>query len=107
MGEQMGKITNEEIAFQACICYRLDASKPITPENLMCFSKGVKGFLSKKQDTKCKNVVVKPAPPSLTKNAERIHETGTLLKACLSKQETLEDYDECLKSELEKRTVAT
>ena len=103
----MGKVVDTQVAFTVCSCYKLDPEKPITADNLQCYSRGIKGILKQCQLQDCKRLVIKPASPALTKNVERIRETGALIKACIHTQGKIEDYDECLKKEIEKKTVTT
>lgn len=55
-------IDPEEAKRSECTCYRIEGKEEVpTPEKVICFTDGIIGTLSDKQDKKyCKKKVVKP-----------------------------------------------
>jgi len=94
----MATIIDEELAKQsACTCYKIDARKPDTPENLMCFSRGMLGTLSDDQDAEyCKKKEIKPASPQLKRVYKNFRLIGEIMKECLPNSKTEKGFLSCV-----------
>jgi len=96
----MGRIVDEETAFQKCNCFQLDSSG----DRVFCYSKGIMGMLKKKQNSKCNSIFVKEASKTLKNHQEKFQQLGPVLKKCM-KEETddeSQNFYDCLISESEK-----
>ena len=97
----MGIVVSENQAYENCVCYLLDPLREISNDNLRCWSRGVRGALKKSQHCQCKNFIIKPPTEKLAKNYQRMKENGMLMKSCLSKGVTLDDFNDCIQNELQ------
>lgn len=101
----MGRIVNEREAFSACSCYRINPRKGNEPQNLVCFSRGVIGTLTKVQNEKCNDVEFLATPRNLQRHFEKFKEMGLVSAPCLTNEQgkdTIEFY-ECLSKEAKKQ----
>ncbi len=97
---EMGRIVNSEKAFQSCSCYQLDPKRPISAENLRCWSKGIQGVLKNSQICQCQSLLVKPASEKLVESNKKMKQVTGVLKSCF-KQQSIEDFDDCLIKEIQ------
>jgi hypothetical protein len=94
----MGRITDEKKAFEACNCYKINPWGAETPDNLICYSPGIIGTLTDKQDEQCKKINIKPTPRHLRRHFEKFKEMGSIMKVCLKDDEgkTTDEFYDCI-----------
>ena len=97
----MGRITDEKKAFDECMCYKINPWGSKTPDNLICYSQGVIGTLSNKQEETCKDIHIKPTPRKLKRHFEKFKEMGSIMKVCLRDEEgkTTDEFYDCVERE--------
>ncbi len=85
-----------------CRCFKIDPDGPETPKNLMCFSKGVVGTLTNRQDEElCPERNIQPTSSALTKRMQIFKQLGQILDICLESE--VEDPFRCIAQEAEKK----
>lgn len=112
----MGRIVNSKFAFKSCTCYVIDPDKGRTPDNLICFSRGVIGALNNNQDENClklreckskksKNcctyIPVEEHSRDWARQLKKFEELGVIMEHCLAKGEgkTTKSFYRCIARE--------
>jgi len=96
----MGTVTDSDKAFNSCRCYIIDKDAALTADNLVCFSKGCRGFLSANQKNQCKNIEIQPASAKLSQNMKRIQEVGNIMRTCMGREGDINFFNNCLQAEI-------
>jgi len=96
----MGILVDEVLARTSpCTCYKI--GEPETPENIMCFSRGIIGTLSDPQDRKyCERKKVKAPTERFSKHIKKFEQMGKIMDVCAEKEE--EDFPSCVEREAKK-----
>jgi len=101
----MGRTIDEKKAYNKCNCYRKNPRKGNDPENLVCFSPGIIGTLTREQCGKCKDIDILITSKNLQRHFEKFKELGAVTKVCLSGEQgqTTEDFYKCIEKEAHKQ----
>ena len=98
----MGKIVDEKKAFGKCNCFKKNPHQK--DSEVICYSNGVIGTLSKEQTEQCKKKEMLPTPKTMQRQFEKFGELGTITKVCLTSEQgqTTEDHYRCIEREAHK-----
>lgn len=83
----MGILIDEgKAATSPCTCFRIEPRGPDVPNNLLCFSPGIVGALSDKQDKQFCAILNIKESRGLQERFKRFKELGAINDVCLEKE---------------------
>lgn len=94
----MGQIVEPiEARISGCTCYKIDPEGGKNPNNLVCYSDGVIGSLSDKQDeTLCSRKFIKLGSEEMSGHMSKFKQSGEIMDICMEEGVSKEEFFGCV-----------